>query len=201
MKFLATLFCLALGGFSSTVEALTFRLNPEMNLLVLDGHKLPGSLLKGADSIELDRGQHQILFTLEHQHNTPAVIITFTAQSQAVSVVIPPVSAPGTPPRKITRETRFRVVDENNRELPAVQDFLDLQPGIDYVTEMTAYNSLKRKASVEKFASNGLQGNILPDRASGENVNQSHRFTTELLTFSGRSIQSLVLWFRDFRTS
>ncbi len=201
MKFLAPLLCLLLGSFSSAAEALSFRLNPEMNLLVLDGHPLPGSLLKGADSIELNRGQHQILFTIDQQKNSPAFIITFTAQGQRVNVVFPTPAGPGEIQKPVTSTTRFRVVDENNQDVPAVQDHLPLSPGVDYVAEMTAYNQLKRKASVEKFTGAGLQGNILPDTAHREYVNQAVASESSSLFFTGHSLQSLLSWLREFRTS
>ena len=201
MKFLAPLLCLLLGSFSSAAEAISFRLNPEMNLLVLDGHALPGSLLKGADSIELNRGQHQILFTIDQQKNSPAFIITFNAQGQRVNVVFPASAGPGEIQKQVTSTTRFRVVDENNHDVPAIQDHLLLPPGVDYVAEMTAYNHLKRKASVEKFTETGLQGNILPGNSSREYVNQAVPPASSSLSFAGRSIQSLLSWLREFRTS
>ncbi|ARU93555.1 DUF2057 family protein [Tatumella citrea] len=201
MKFLAPLLCLLLGSFSSAAEALSFRLNPEMNLLVLDGHPLPGSLLKGADSIELNRGQHQILFTIDQQKNSPAFIITFTAQGQKVNVLFPKPAAPGELQKQVSSATRFRVVDENDHDVPAIQDHLSLAPGVDYVAEMTAYNQLKRKASVEKFTGAGLQGNILTDTDNREYVNQDVSSLSSSLSFAGRSFQSLLSWLREFRTS
>ncbi|WP_294901930.1 DUF2057 family protein [Tatumella sp. UBA2305] len=201
MKFLVPLLCLLTGSFSSAAEALSFRLNPEMNLLVLDGHPLPGSLLKGADSIELNRGQHQILFTIDQQKNSPAFIITFTARGQRVNVVFPPPAGPGKLAKQVTGATRFRVVDENNHDVPAIQDYLSLSPGVDYVAEMTAYNQLKRKASVEKFTGAGLQGNILPGNKPREYVSQAVPSVSSSLSFADHSIQSFLSWLREFRTS
>ncbi|AXF76176.1 hypothetical protein SY86_04920 [Erwinia tracheiphila] len=58
--------CLVITGLiillaSATASATTLKLPNEINLLVLDGRKISGSLLKGADGIELERGQHQVL--------------------------------------------------------------------------------------------------------------------------------------------
>lgn len=44
------------------VFATTLRLTTDIDLLVLDGKKVSSSLLRGADSIELDNGPHQVVF-------------------------------------------------------------------------------------------------------------------------------------------
>lgn len=45
-----------------TVFATTLRLSNEVDLLVLDGKKVSSSLLRGAESIELENGPHQLVF-------------------------------------------------------------------------------------------------------------------------------------------
>ncbi|MBS0857560.1 MULTISPECIES: DUF2057 family protein [unclassified Tatumella] len=201
MKFVVTLFCLLLSGYTSAAEALSFRLNPQMNLLVLDGNKLPGSLLKGADSIELDRGQHQILFTLDTPGPSPAFIITFTADSRAVSVVMPQVTVPGALPRPLTSRFRFLVVDEHNRQLPAIQDQLPLQPATNYVAAIADYNRHSHKASVEKFVLAGSQSNPLQTESLRENRHLQLPATEQPLSLSGWSFHTLVSWLRALRTS
>lgn len=52
----------ALLSISMPAAATTLKLSPDIDLLVVDGKKMTGSLLKGADSLELDGGQHQLLF-------------------------------------------------------------------------------------------------------------------------------------------
>ena len=47
---------------SMPAVATTLKLSPDIDLLVVDGKKMTGALLKGADSLELDGGQHQLLF-------------------------------------------------------------------------------------------------------------------------------------------
>lgn len=49
---------------SAPAIATTLKLAPEIDLLVVDGKNMSGSLLKGADSLELNSGQHQILFKI-----------------------------------------------------------------------------------------------------------------------------------------
>ncbi len=43
----------------------TLRLSGEIDLLVLDGKRVSSSLLKGADSIEIDNGPHQLVLRVE----------------------------------------------------------------------------------------------------------------------------------------
>lgn len=48
-----------------TVVATTLRLSTDIDLLVLDGKKVSSLLLRGAESIELDNGPHQLVFRVE----------------------------------------------------------------------------------------------------------------------------------------
>ncbi len=48
-----------------SVFATTLRRSTDVDLLVLDGKKVSSSLLRGADSIELDHGPHQLVFRVE----------------------------------------------------------------------------------------------------------------------------------------
>ena len=49
-----------------SVFATTLRLSTDVDLLVLDGKKVSSSLLRGADSIELDNGPHQLAVSYTH---------------------------------------------------------------------------------------------------------------------------------------
>ncbi len=51
-----------------TVFATTLRLSNEVDLLVLDGKKVSSSLLRGAESIELENGPHQLVFRVGKNH-------------------------------------------------------------------------------------------------------------------------------------
>ena len=83
---------------SATCHAITLKLDPQIDLLVLDGRKISGSLLKGADSLELERGQHQFLFRVEkpgadasHFQSVP-MIVTFSADVHSVAIRLPALS-------------------------------------------------------------------------------------------------------------
>ena len=54
-----------------SVSATTLRLSSEVDLLVLDGKKVSSSLLRGADSIELENGPHQLVFRVEKTIQMP----------------------------------------------------------------------------------------------------------------------------------
>ncbi len=70
--------------------ATTLRLSTDVDLLVLDGKKVSSSLLRGADSIELDNGPHQLVFRVEktiHLSNSeerlyisPPLVVSFNTQ-------------------------------------------------------------------------------------------------------------------------
>ncbi len=56
-----------------TVFATTLRLSNEVDLLVLDGKKVSSSLLRGAESIELENGPHQLVFRVEKPSACPVM--------------------------------------------------------------------------------------------------------------------------------
>lgn len=73
-----------------TVFATTLRLSNEIDLLVLDGKKVSSSLLRGAESIELENGPHQLVFRVEKTirlpgneerlYISPPLVISFDTQ-------------------------------------------------------------------------------------------------------------------------
>ncbi len=69
--------------------ATTLRLSTDVDLLVLDGKKVSSSLLRGADSIELDNGPHQLVFRVEDDSSfnseerlyiSPPLVVSFNTQ-------------------------------------------------------------------------------------------------------------------------
>ena len=57
----------ALLSISMPAAATTLKLSPDIDLLVVDG-KNDRFVVKGADSLELDGGQHQLLFKVTDQN-------------------------------------------------------------------------------------------------------------------------------------
>lgn len=193
MKFVAAVFCLLLGMYTSAAMAVSFRINPEINLLVLDGNKLPGSLLKGAESIELEQGQHQILFTLVSAPRSPVFILTFRAESHRVSMLLPPGSSFSE--HDAAGNLPLRLVDENDRNIPAIQDHLPEIPDGDYVSAVNSYNQQNRKASVPKFS--------LPPANTDARTKKGSAGVVPVAAVqpSHGSLQVILLWLRELRTS
>ena len=62
MKVCHALVALASLSLMASASATSLKLSPDVDVLVIDGKLMSGAILKGAESLELDGGQHQILF-------------------------------------------------------------------------------------------------------------------------------------------
>nr|WP_314419766.1 DUF2057 family protein [uncultured Erwinia sp.] len=145
----------------SAAQATTLKLSADIDLLVLDGNKISGSLLKGADGLELERGEHQLLFRVEKSFHLPAhspvtwvsapQIVTFTARSRSVLIQLPPLASVRDT-RIFDKKPQFTLVDENGTEIQNQRDFLTVLPGSDFEQAMIHYNLNGESASVPRFA-------------------------------------------------
>ncbi len=150
---------------SASCHAITLKLDPEIDLLVLDGRKISGSLLKGADSLELERGQHQFLFRVEkpgsdatHFQSVP-MIVTFNANASSVAIRLP--SLDNRRERNaFDKALNFQLIDERGNEIASVRDRLPKESDSDLEKAMVNYNRNAQAASVPRFA---LQSASLPD--------------------------------------
>jgi len=136
-----------------TAAATTLHLSGEIDLLVLDGKKVSGSFLRGADSIELDNGPHQLVFRVEKNLTTasrdrwlyisPPLIMTFdTRNVTQVNISLP----------RIETEKESEQFDAT--PIPARLDVLAVNntpKGIDYEWETERYNKANNKASAPEF--------------------------------------------------
>lgn len=146
---------------SASCQAITLKLDPEIELLVLDGRKISGSLLKGAGSLELDRGQHQFLFRVEkpgadaaHFQSVP-MIVTFSANAHSVAIRLPAL----TNRRERTtfdKTLNFQLIDERGIEITSVRDHLPKPGDNDFEKAMVNYNRDAHAASVPRFALHSL---------------------------------------------
>lgn len=146
---------------SALCQAITLKLDPEIELLVLDGRKISGSLLKGAGSLELDRGQHQFLFRVEkpgadaaHFQSVP-MIVTFSANAHSVAIRLPAL----TNRRERTtfdKTLNFQLIDERGIEITSVRDHLPKPGDNDFEKAMVNYNRDAHAASVPRFALHSL---------------------------------------------
>ena len=179
---------------TASCHAITLKLDPNIDLLVLDGRKISGSLLKGADSLELDRGEHQFLFRVEKTrlnqlqgtagyHSAP-LIVTFNAEAKSISIRLP--SLENRRERQhFDREYGFQLVDEQGKEIHSKRDRLHADAPGDYEKAMHAYNRNGNVASVPRFA---------------ENISAAPatRLTADLAWSANSDMPSLQIWFHRF---
>lgn len=147
------------------VSATTLRLSTDVDLLVLDGKKVSSSLLRGADSIELDNGMHQIVFRVEknirltnHEQRiyiSPPLIASFN--TRRISLVN--FNIPGLETEKesaaFDTSPRIEMLDGDAMPIPVKLDILavtETPKGIDYENDTERYNKAGKRASVPEFA-------------------------------------------------
>lgn len=145
-----------------STQATTLKLSPDIDLLVLDGHKISGSLLKGAEGLELERGQHQFLFRVEKnlqkgpQQNemwlSAPMIVTFnTVHARSVTIKLPLLTSH--PLRKaFDKNADFQLVDEKGVLIECQRDRLNTAGSMDFEQAMVIYNLKGNVASVARFA-------------------------------------------------
>ncbi|MGC6387542.1 DUF2057 family protein [Ewingella sp. S1.OA.A_B6] len=152
-------------------SATSLKLSPELDLLVIDGKKMSGAILKGADSLEIDGGQHQILFqvskTLRQSvmapltYHSPAMIVTFSAKGlHSISFVLPALNDE-IDAAFFSRKLNYRIVDENGQDIASRRDVLrsaTYSNSADLVSMMIRYNQSGLKASVPDFATMAQKG-------------------------------------------
>ena len=145
----------------SVAQATTLKLPAELDLLMLDGHKISGFLLKGADGLELEHGEHQLLFRVEKTFITPEhnpvhwisgkQIVTFTAQSKVVQIQLPPLNSPAAL-HAFDTTPQFSLRNELGHEIVIKRDSLISPIHSDIEQAMVNYNLTGKHASVPRFA-------------------------------------------------
>lgn len=180
---------------SASCSAITLKLDPQIDLLVLDGRKISGSLLKGADSLELERGQHQFLFRVEQQHKghkdhliawqSLPMIVTFTAAAKTLTIRLPALE---TKRERVhfDRSLNFQLVDEKGLEISSVRDHLPATALPDMEKAMLNYNRTRQIASVPRFAHTAVD------------TPSSVQYTADLDWTTQAELPSLHRWFQRF---
>ncbi|MEC5341099.1 DUF2057 family protein [Brenneria populi] len=156
--------CFFISVISAPAIAVTLKLDQNIDLIVVDGQKVSSSILKGADSLELDNGQHQLLFKvvktiptpnrLPTTYTSPALIATFNTQNlTSVSFKLPALET-GQQRKKFDQQANYQLIDERQQIIPARVDILnvtddELTHGIE--KRMSEYNSAQHRASVAQF--------------------------------------------------
>ena len=146
-----------------TVFATSLRLSNDIDLLVLDG-KVSSSLLRGAESIELENGRHQLVFRVENHspvqprrtsvYFAPLVISFDTQLVSQVNFHLPRLSNE----RDATHfddAPRVELLDGDSMPIPVKLDILSITSTakiVDYEMETERYNKAAKHASLPQFA-------------------------------------------------
>lgn len=166
----------------SSAQATTLKLSADIDLLVLNGHKISGSLLKGADGLELERGEHQLLFRVEKSIQPLAhgpvlwvsapQIVTFTTRSRTVAIQLPTITTLREA-RAFEKHPQYILLNENGDEIASRRDSLSVPADRNYEKAMLDYNLNGRIASVPRFAqqsSTTLNQDVAMGRTPAERV-------------------------------
>lgn len=180
------------------VFATTLRLSTDIDLLVLDGKKVSSSLLRGADSIELDNGQHQVVFRVEktirvanHEQRmyiSPPLIISFNTQRiSQVNFNLPRLETEKEA-QAFESGPRLELLDGDAMPIPVKLDILALTKtpkGIDYEADTEIYNKAGKRASLPQFATMMADDSTLLSGVSELDVipPQSQTLTEQRLKF------------------
>lgn len=180
------------------VFATTLRLSTDIDLLVLDGKKVSSSLLRGADSIELDNGPHQVVFRVEKTirladneqqvYISPPLVVSFnTHLISQVNFRLPRLE---TEKESLAFDAspRIELVDGDSMPIPVKLDILALtkrSKGTDYEADTETYNRASRRASLPQFATMMADDSTLLSDVSELDVlpPQSQTLTEQRLKF------------------
>lgn len=180
------------------VFATTLRLSTDIDLLVLDGKKVSSSLMRGADSIELDNGPHQVVFRVEKTirladneqqvYISPPLVASFNTQLiSQVNFRLPRLE---TEKESLAFDAspRIELVDGDSMPIPVKLDILALTKrpkGTDYEADTETYNRASRRASLPQFATMMADDSTLLSGVSELDVlpPQSQTLTEQRLKF------------------
>lgn len=198
----------------ASCNATTLKLAPEIDLLVLDGRKISGSLLKGAEGLELERGEHQFLFRVQKslekdRHHTAReyvsvpLIVSFNAQAKSVTIRLPALQTLHDR-RRFDKTADFQLVDEQGHEIASRRDRLLATGNSDLEQAMITYNRNGQVASVPRFAQPQATTSITQFMPADLAVNDTA--TQRLLNLWFHQVDSatrqrLVLWMNALRAS
>lgn len=165
MKFGFMVAGIMLANLMAPAWALSLKLSPEIDLLVVDGKQVYGPILKGADSLELDAGQHQLLFQISKNlhlnassatlYHSPPIIVAFNAQNvHAVNIQLPALTTEQQS-RDFSLKMNIGLVDEKGNQISYRQDRLIATKdggarGLE--AAMNQYNLSGHPASIPAFA-------------------------------------------------
>lgn len=148
-----------------SVFATTLRLSGDIDLLVLDGKKVSSLLLRGAESLEVDNGPHQVVFRVEKMiilpdqnrqlYVSPPLIANFNSQLVGQINFSLPRLETLEDTQTFTSTPHVSLLDGNAMPIPVKLDILAItQVGnnIDYEKATEAYNLANKQASSTQFS-------------------------------------------------
>ena len=202
--------------FATSCYATTLRLDPNIDLLVLDGRKISGSLLKGADGLELDNGEHQLLFRVEKVLDTAhssarrsyisaPLIVTFITNAKSISIQLPALDNLRDR-RQFDKNSAFVLVDEKGHTVESRRDRLPLLDGqqTDLEKALMTYNRNGQPASVPRFAQQpplSMQQEKFPVDVVGANRPGERLLQLWFHQVDSATRQRLVSWMKALRLS
>ncbi|ERK06099.1 UPF0319 protein YccT precursor [Serratia fonticola AU-P3(3)] len=150
---------------SVSAAATTLKLSPDIELMVVDGKQMTGSLLKGADSLELNDGQHQLLFKVTKSvrkeprsqmlYTSSAQLVVFNSQNvSAVTIELPRIENEQDAQR-FDKAPNYKILGNHGKPLAIKHDVLPLTTspnGNDLEKIVADYNAQNRQASVPALA-------------------------------------------------
>lgn len=164
---------------NASAAATTLKLPQDIELIAVDGQKVSSSLLKGADSLELDNDQHQLLFRVVKVINTagsdkktytsPSLLAAFNMQHlDAVIIQLPPLDTPMARER-FNHEAHYQLLDHRQTPIDARVDTLaltddDIANRLESI--LAQYNTANKAASVAAFATPTPHEKSWPDNSS-----------------------------------
>ena len=201
---------------ATSCYATTLRLDPNIDLLVLDGRKISGSLLKGADGLELDNGEHQLLFRVEkaldashgnakRSYISAPLIVTFVAKAKSISIRLPELESLHAR-RQFDKNSTYTLVDEKGQPVVSRRDRLPLLDGhqTDLEKALIAYNRNGQIASVPRFAQQpplSIHQDKFPTDVIGANMPTERLLQLWFHQVDSATRQRLVSWMKALRPS
>lgn len=178
--------------FSVSSFAITLKLHPDVDLLALDGRRISGSLLKGADGLELERGEHQFLFRVEKPLSHDALkknviwrsaplIVTFTTEVKTISIQLPEINSVSES-KRFEKAPSFILIDDHGKEIASRRDHLPALADSTLEKALQKYNAAGNTASVPRFAHSAI-------------TNAAHNsLPVDLVYYDNQTTQMLHLW-------
>ncbi|RPH21717.1 DUF2057 family protein [Buttiauxella warmboldiae] len=176
--------------------ATTLRLSTDIDLLVLDGKKVSSSLLRGADSLELDNGPHQLVFRVEKNirsgtreqrlYISPPLVVSFdTKKVSLVNFNLPRIEN-DRESNAFDQAPRIQLLDGEATLIPLQVDILPVKAtarGVDYERDTQHYNRSGKTAAVKGFATMMADDSELLSKTSELDAPQSDTLAEQRLRY------------------